>query len=40
MDQGRIESGLEHADRTMAMARDLGNNEALYIAMAFKGMAM
>ena len=38
MDQGRIESGLEHADRTMAMARDLGNNEALYIAMAFKGM--
>ena len=38
MDQGRIESGLQHADRTMAMARDLGNNEALYIAMAFKGM--
>ena len=38
MDQGRIESGLEHADRTMAMARELGNNEALYIAMAFKGM--
>jgi class 3 adenylate cyclase len=38
MDQGRIESGLEHADRTMAMARERGNYEAFYIAMAFKGM--
>ena len=38
MDQGRIESGLEHAERTMAMARERGNDEAFYIAMAFKGM--
>ena len=38
LDEGRIEIGLEEADRTMAMARALGNNEAFYIAMGFKGM--
>ncbi len=36
--EGRLDVGLEAADRTIAMARELGNEEALYIAMAFKGM--
>ena len=37
--EGRFEAGIELADRTMAIARKLGNADALYIAMSFKGMA-
>ena len=37
--EGRIEAGIELADQTMAMARQLGNTNALYITMSFKGMA-
>jgi class 3 adenylate cyclase len=36
--EGRLDVGIELADQTMAMARELGNNEALYVAMSFKGM--
>ena len=36
--EGRFDLGVEAADRTIALARELGNDEALYIAMAFKGM--
>ena len=38
LDEGRLDAGIELADRTMDMARELGNNEALYLAMGFKGM--
>ncbi|HET8784594.1 MAG TPA: adenylate/guanylate cyclase domain-containing protein [Candidatus Limnocylindrales bacterium] len=38
LDEGRLDVGVETADRTIAMARELGNDEALYISMAFKGM--
>ena len=37
--EGRIESGIELADQTMALARRLDNADALYMAMSFKGMA-
>ena len=37
--EGRIEAGIELADQTMAMSRRLGNANALYMAMSFKGMA-
>ena len=37
--EGRIESGIELADRTMALARRLDNQDALYMAMSFKGLA-
>ena len=35
--EGRIEAGIELADQTMAMARQLGNTDALFTAMSFKG---
>jgi len=37
--EGRFEQGLEQAERTIELARELGNNDALYVAMGFKGMA-
>ena len=37
--EGRIESGIELADQTMAEARRLDNKDALYMAMSFKGYA-
>ena len=36
---GRIEAGIELADKTMAIARQLDNVEALYMAMSMKGYA-
>ena len=36
--EGRIEAGIELADQTIAMATRLGNADALYAAMSFKGM--
>ena len=36
--EGRIEAGIELADQTMTMARELRNADALYTAMSFKGM--
>ena len=35
---GRIEAGIAHADETIALARRLGSDDALYIAMSMKGM--
>jgi class 3 adenylate cyclase len=37
--EGRIEAGIEAADQTMTMARELHSTNALYIAMSFKGIA-
>ncbi len=37
--QGRIEEGLKLAEQTMELARERGNADALYMAMAMKGMA-
>ena len=37
--EGRFEEAIELADRTLAMARRLGNADALYAAMSFKGVA-
>jgi hypothetical protein len=37
--EGRIEAGIELADQTMTLARQLGNDDARYSAMSIKGMA-
>jgi class 3 adenylate cyclase len=37
--QGRYGEGLELADQAMALARERGNNNALYLAMSMRGMA-
>ena len=39
LEEGRIDEGVEQAEKTMAMAREVGNTEAFYLAMAFRGMA-